>query len=96
MSGRNVSNLLLRNMRQPKSGVQPQLLSSSLRYYSAGSAGGARESGIQDSLNKREKVNEDYFIKQHEREQLAHLREQLKKQQKKIDNLEEKLDTLKK
>ncbi|AGO11874.1 AaceriADR109Wp [[Ashbya] aceris (nom. inval.)] len=67
-------------------------LGSMARFYSPeGSTGAPRGESADDAFVKREKANEDYYIRKHEREQLAQLREQLQKQQKKIDNLEEQL-----
>lgn len=68
--------------------------SACARFYSEGSVGATRNDGSTDAFTKREKAQEDFYIKQHEKEQLAQLKEQLKQQQKKIDNLEEKLDNL--
>lgn len=65
----------------------------STRLYTDGSTGAPRAGGG-DNFSKREKVNEDYFIRQHEKDQLRHLREQLKKQKKQIDTLENKIDNL--
>ncbi|EDO16899.1 hypothetical protein Kpol_1020p5 [Vanderwaltozyma polyspora DSM 70294] len=65
-----------------------------IRTYSEGATGAPRESATQDSFTKREKANEDYYVKQHEKEQLAALREQLKQQQKKIDQMEDKIGQL--
>lgn len=66
------------------------------RMYSEGATGAPRPAGSSDAFSKREKAQEDLYVKQHEKEQLAQLREQLKKQQSKIDSLEEKLDSLSK
>lgn len=67
---------------------------AAVRLYSEGSTGAPRTDGSTDAFIKREKAQEDLYIKQHEKEQLAQLREQLKQQQKKIDNLEEKLENI--
>lgn len=64
------------------------------RFYSEGATGSPRASGSEDTFLKRERAQEDYFIKKHEKDQLAHLKEQLKQQQKKIDSLEEKLENI--
>ncbi|CDO95588.1 unnamed protein product [Kluyveromyces dobzhanskii CBS 2104] len=71
---------------------------AAIRMYSSseGSVGSTRSDGSSDAFTKREKAQEDLYVKQHEKEQLAQLREQLKQQQKKIDNLEEKLDNIRK
>ncbi|CCC67937.1 hypothetical protein NCAS_0A13790 [Naumovozyma castellii] len=64
-----------------------------LRLYSDGSIGSSRGS-IQDSFLKRERAKEEYFIRQHEKEQFSHIKEQLKTHQKKLDTLQEKIDKL--
>ena len=66
----------------------------SCRFYTDGSVGSQRPIGSNDSFTKREKFNEDYYVKQHEKEQLKQLREQLKEQRAKLDNLESKIDKL--
>lgn len=40
---------------------------------------------------KREKAQEDLYIRQHEKEQLEALRESLKKQKEQLDTLEKKM-----
>ena len=65
-----------------------------IRDSSEGSVGATRTDGSSDAFTKREKAQEDFYVKQHEKEQLAQLREQLKQQQKQIENLEEKLDNI--
>lgn len=62
--------------------------------YTEGATGTPRGIGQEDSFIKREKANEDFFIKQHEKEQMTTLREQLKRQQKKIDEMESKIHEL--
>ncbi|CCF60732.1 hypothetical protein KAFR_0L01240 [Kazachstania africana CBS 2517] len=68
----------------------------SARFYTEGSTGAPRGVNQEDSFTKREKMNEDYFIKQHEREQLRNLRQQLKEHKKKLDNLESKINDMQK
>ncbi|CCE61399.1 hypothetical protein TPHA_0A03220 [Tetrapisispora phaffii CBS 4417] len=67
-----------------------------IRLYTEGATGAPRSEGGGDSFTKREKANEDYFIRQHEKEQLAELRNQLQKQQKKLDQIESKIEQLSK
>ncbi|KAL3232904.1 F(1)-ATPase inhibitor IF(1), mitochondrial [Nakaseomyces bracarensis] len=50
--------------------------------------------GSGDSFNKREKAAEDYFIKQHEKEQLRNLKEQLKHHKEQAQDLEEKIEKI--
>ena len=42
-----------------------------------------------DSFTRREKAQEDYYIKQREKERLSKLREKLAAQRKHLDDLEE-------
>lgn len=66
----------------------------STRFYTEGSVGSQRPSGSEDSFTKREKLNEDYYIKQHEKEQLKQLREQLKEQKEKLEHMENQINKL--
>ncbi|CDR38383.1 CYFA0S02e01024g1_1 [Cyberlindnera fabianii] len=43
------------------------------------------------SMQKREKAQEDYYVKKHEKEQLAALRESLKKSKEQLSELEQKM-----
>lgn len=63
-------------------------------YSSEGSIGSTRPDGSSDAFTKRERAQEDFYVKQHEKEQLQHLKESVKQQEKKIENLEEKLENL--
>ncbi|ESX02003.1 hypothetical protein HPODL_05125 [Ogataea parapolymorpha DL-1] len=58
------------------------------RLYSEGSTGSTRSDGSSDAFTKREKAQEDYYIKKHQAEQIAKLREQLAKQKEQLDHLE--------
>lgn len=62
-----------------------------VRMYTEGATGATRPEGSSDAFSKREKAQEDLYIKQHEKEQLAALREALKKQKEQLDNLEKKM-----
>lgn len=42
-------------------------------------------------MQKREKAQEDYYVKKHEKEQLAALRESLKKSKEQLSELEQKM-----
>lgn len=50
--------------------------------------------GSGDTFNKREKAAEDYFVKQHEKEQLRNLKEQLKHHKEQAQDLEEKIEKI--
>ncbi|KAH3685528.1 hypothetical protein WICPIJ_003498 [Wickerhamomyces pijperi] len=62
-----------------------------VRMYSEGATGATRPAGSSDAFTKREKAQEDLYVKQHEKEQLAALRESLKKQKEQLDALEKKM-----
>ncbi|KAG0664105.1 hypothetical protein C6P45_000685 [Maudiozyma exigua] len=55
------------------------------RFYSDGSVGSQRPMGS---------VNEDYYVKQHEKELLKALKKQLQEQRDKLDNLENTINKL--
>ncbi|ODV98161.1 hypothetical protein PACTADRAFT_646 [Pachysolen tannophilus NRRL Y-2460] len=65
-------------------------------YSNEGSTGAPRPDGKSDAFTKREKTNEDYYVKKHEAEVLASLKEQLKKQKEHLNDLEKKIDDLNK
>ncbi|AMD20094.1 HCL057Wp [Eremothecium sinecaudum] len=63
-----------------------------LRMYSSKPEGGPDANiNSNDAFRKREKAQEDMYVKQHEKEQLKRLREKLQEQQKKIDSLEQQI-----
>lgn len=66
------------------------------RFYSDGPLGDAGPGNPQDIFIKRERAKEDYYARQQEREQLAHVKEQLKEHKKKLENLENKINNLSK
>lgn len=68
--------------------IRPQAV---IRQYSDGFM--ATGNGIFD---QREKAKEDYFIRQHEREQLQKLKEQLEHHKFKVKDIQEKIDKLSK
>lgn len=70
------------------------LKNTTIRSYSAGATGGNRPAASSDAFTKREKANEDYYIKQHEKEQLAALKESLKESREKLQEIESKIDSL--
>ncbi|QLL32374.1 hypothetical protein HG536_0C05430 [Torulaspora globosa] len=67
------------------------------RMYSDSSNVGPLGTGpSEDSFIKRERAKEDYFVRQHEKEQLQKLRKQLKEHQDKVDSLKNKIESLSK
>lgn len=82
-----LSRTTLTNALKVNSGLVPR------RFYSENfvpTTGG----GSEDNFKKRERANEDYYIKQHEKEQLRLLREQLEQNKKKLQQIQEKMDNL--
>ncbi|KAF3939820.1 hypothetical protein ABW19_dt0203484 [Dactylella cylindrospora] len=61
------------------------------RGYTEGATGGIRPGGEHagDTFTRREKAQEDYYIKQREKERLARLREKLAASRKHLDDLEQ-------
>ncbi|KAF3929836.1 hypothetical protein ABW20_dc0106338 [Dactylellina cionopaga] len=71
------------------------------RAYTEGATGGIRPGGTyhrinSDSFTRREKAQEDYYIRQREKERLGKLREKLAAQRKHLDDLEEDIKELEK
>ncbi|KAK9456257.1 mitochondrial ATPase inhibitor, IATP-domain-containing protein [Dipodascopsis uninucleata] len=68
------------------------------RFYSEGATGATRPGGEKssDSFNKREKAQEDFYVREHEKEKLAKLREALQKQREHLASLEKSLDDFEK
>ncbi|KAF3924325.1 hypothetical protein ABW21_db0208749 [Orbilia brochopaga] len=68
------------------------------RGYSEGDTGGMRSGGdaAGDSFTRREKAQEDYYIKQREKERITKLREKLAEQRKHLDSLEDDIKELEK
>lgn len=67
------------------------------RFYSDSSNAGPLGSGAsEDSFIKRERAKEDYFVRQHEKEQLQRLRQQLKEHEEKVDTIKNKIKSLSK
>ncbi|ODV86432.1 hypothetical protein CANARDRAFT_6904 [[Candida] arabinofermentans NRRL YB-2248] len=62
-----------------------------MRSYTEGATGATRPDGSSDSFTKREKAQEDLYVKKHQAEQIAKLKEQLAKQKEQLDELENKL-----
>lgn len=63
---------------------------NALRFYSDGYM------ATGDIFNQREKAKEDFFIRQHEKEQLQKLKEQLEHHKSKVKDLEDKIDKISK
>ncbi|SCU99137.1 LAFA_0G22210g1_1 [Lachancea sp. 'fantastica'] len=62
------------------------------RFYTDGSTGSPRGESADDAFSKRERAQEDYYVRKHEKELLAQLKQKVSEQQKKIDHLEGKLE----
>lgn len=66
-----------------------------VRLYSDNSnSGPIGTGGSSDSFVKRERAKEDYFVREHEKEQLQNLKKQLKEHQDKVDSLKSKIESL--
>ncbi|CAG60935.1 uncharacterized protein GVI51_J06237 [Nakaseomyces glabratus] len=84
----------INTLKQSKS-VTPACQTAMRRYSNIPPpVGGFSSTGQSDTFNKREKAAEDYFIKQHEKEQLKNLREQLKHHKEQLQDLEEKIEKI--
>ncbi|KAI9677199.1 MAG: hypothetical protein M1829_002773 [Trizodia sp. TS-e1964] len=59
-------------------------------------SGSSRAGGIAsgDAFSKREKANEDYYVREQEKAKLLALREKLKQQQKHLQELDKHIDEL--
>lgn len=58
------------------------------RFYAEGDLGAPRSSGS-DSFNKREKANEDYYVREHEKQKLQQLREEITRKEKELHELKQ-------
>lgn len=72
------SRCITRSLRAP----------AAVRCYSEGSTGAPRGGSSGDNFTQREKAQEDYYVRQHEKEQLELLKKQLHEQGKKLEKLE--------
>ncbi|CCD22383.1 ATPase-binding protein NDAI_0A02250 [Naumovozyma dairenensis CBS 421] len=91
-----MSNIILvrsQVLRSIKSPLCITLIPKNTRMYSEGSVGSPR-GGSEDSFLRRERAKEDFFVRQHEKEQFKHFKEQLKNHQKQLEHLESKIDKL--
>ncbi|KAI6093898.1 mitochondrial ATPase inhibitor, IATP-domain-containing protein [Hypoxylon rubiginosum] len=72
--------------------------STTIRAMSAGDTGATRNvgslGGQGDAFQKREKANEDYTIRQREKEKLLELRKKLREQQDHLKKLSDHIDEL--
>jgi len=61
-----------------------------------GATGGTRAGGAAqgDSFSKREKANEDYYVRQKEKEKLMSLKAKLGEQQKHLEELSKHIDEM--
>ncbi|KAH8586319.1 mitochondrial ATPase inhibitor, IATP-domain-containing protein [Bisporella sp. PMI_857] len=64
------------------------------RAMAGGDTGAPRSTGSGDAFTKREKANEDYAIRQREKEKLLELKKQLAKQHEHLKKLEDHIDEL--
>ncbi|GMG22844.1 unnamed protein product [Ambrosiozyma monospora] len=66
----------------------------SLRMYSSseGATGATRPSSSSDAFTKREKAQEDLYVKKHEADQLAKLKADLEKHKKELEELEKQIN----
>ncbi|KAI0125715.1 mitochondrial ATPase inhibitor, IATP-domain-containing protein [Xylariales sp. AK1849] len=64
------------------------------RAMSEGDLGSPRASGGGDAFQKREKANEDYAIKQREKEKLLELKKKLAEQQNHLKQLSDHIDEI--
>ncbi|CDO54170.1 hypothetical protein DV451_003784 [Geotrichum candidum] len=69
---------------------------SFVRFYTEGATGAPRPAGSADSFNKREKAQEDLYVRQLEKERIAALRKSLKEQRDHLDKIEDQIDQLSK
>ncbi|KAE8447436.1 hypothetical protein EG329_010709 [Mollisiaceae sp. DMI_Dod_QoI] len=72
--------------------------STSVRALAGGDTGSVRPGGTAtgDAFTKREKANEDYAIRQREKEKLLELRKKIAEHREHLDKLEEHIEELSK
>lgn len=56
------------------------------RFYAEGDLGAPRSSGS-DSFNKREKANEDYYVREHEKAKLQQMRKEIARKEQELSSL---------
>ncbi|KAI9817236.1 MAG: hypothetical protein M1827_001349 [Pycnora praestabilis] len=69
---------------------------TSIRGMAEGSTGGSRAGGEAsgDAFTKREKANEDFYVKQKEKEKLLLLKKKLQEQRAHLDELDKHIEDL--
>ncbi|KAK9475529.1 uncharacterized protein V1510DRAFT_409496 [Dipodascopsis tothii] len=86
-----ISATTLRNSSRSTYSVIRFSHNASARFYSEGSTGSSRGEAGGDAFTKREKANEDYYVRKAEKERLVQLKEQLEKQRKLVEEAEKNL-----
>ncbi|MCJ1483553.1 hypothetical protein MMC06_003721 [Schaereria dolodes] len=80
----------------PSAAIRHRTFFISATRMAEGDTGGVRSGGAasSDSFSKREKANEDYYVKQKEQEKLVALKAKLQEQRKHIDELDKHINEL--
>ncbi|KAF5103718.1 hypothetical protein D0Z03_000090 [Geotrichum reessii] len=65
---------------------------SFVRFYTEGATGAPRPAGSADSFN----AQEDFYVREHEKEKLAALKKSLKEQREHLDKIENQINELSK
>ncbi|KAI3343059.1 mitochondrial ATPase inhibitor, IATP-domain-containing protein [Ustulina deusta] len=75
--------------------ISSRAFSTTLRAMGAGDTGAPPKTGGQgDAFQRREKANEDYAIRQREKEKLAELRKKISEQKEHLQKLSDHIDEL--
>lgn len=82
--------LNLRNTRPLR-----RTLLTSVRQYTTDNFGPQPTNSNGDNFLRRERASEDWYIRQHEKEQLKNLQEEIQKREKELHELKEKASKLK-
>jgi len=67
-----------------------------VRFFADKPSDGPIPTGSPDNFGKREKANEDYYIRQHEKEQLEKLHQAIKQRESEIGDLKQQAEKLSK
>ncbi|TRX97831.1 hypothetical protein FHL15_001041 [Xylaria flabelliformis] len=79
----------------PSRGVSSRAFSTTIRAMAAGDTGAPPKTGGQgDAFQRRERANEDYAIRQREKEKLLELRRKINEQQDHLKKLSDHIDEL--
>ncbi|KAI0184594.1 mitochondrial ATPase inhibitor, IATP-domain-containing protein [Xylaria flabelliformis] len=79
----------------PSRGVSSRAFSTTIRAMGAGDTGAPPKTGGQgDAFQRRERANEDYAIRQREKEKLLELRRKISEQQDHLKKLSDHIDEL--